>query len=88
MALNLKPFALAAIALAVTTSAQAVESKRGNETLKKWCTNDYLVYCGNISPDDPAMDACFKTNWTKLNENCRRAIDAYAPPNSKSGKRG
>jgi cAMP phosphodiesterase len=86
MALNLKPFALAVIALAVATAAQAIESKRGNDTLKKYCTGDYLSYCGNLAPDDPATDACFKTNWKKLSENCRRAIDAYTP--TPSGKRG
>jgi hypothetical protein len=89
MALNLKPFALAVIALAVAGSAHAVETKRGNETLKKYCTGDYLSYCGNLAPEDPATDACFKTNWKKLSENCRRAIDAYTPtPAEKSGKRG
>ncbi|MCE4223731.1 3',5'-cyclic-nucleotide phosphodiesterase [Methylobacterium sp. C25] len=89
MALNLKPFALAVTALAVASTAQAVESRRGNDTLKKYCTGDYLSYCGNLAPDDPATDACFKTNWKKLSENCRRAIDAYTPtPAEKSGKRG
>ena len=31
------------------------------------------------------MDKCFQTNWTKLSENCRRAIDAYEknPANKK-----
>ncbi|GEP08779.1 3',5'-cyclic-nucleotide phosphodiesterase [Methylobacterium gnaphalii] len=89
MALNLKPFALAVIALSVAGTAQAVETKRGNETLKKYCTGDYLSYCGNLAPEDPATDACFKTNWKKLSENCRRAIDAYTPtPAEKGGKRG
>lgn len=82
MALNPKPlaYALAAGAALVAVSAQAVESSRGNPILKKYCTGDYLSYCGNLAPDDPATDACFKTNWTKLSENCRRAIDAYDPP--------
>lgn len=88
MALKLTPFvhALAGgtIALVVATSAaNAVESKRGNDTLKKYCTGDYLSYCGNLSPDDPATDACFKANWAKLSENCRRAINAYAPSTPK-----
>ena len=66
--------------LAAPVHAQAPQSKRGNETLRKYCTGDYLTYCGNLAPDDPATDQCFKTNWTKLSENCRRAIDAYDPP--------
>ena len=84
MALTPKPLVLAlagsAVLLAASVSAQAIESKRGNETLKKYCTGDYLSYCGNLAPDDPATDACFKTNWARLSENCRRAIDAYTPP--------
>lgn len=55
----------------------APQTKRGNETLKKYCTGDYLTYCGNLAPEDPATDACFQKNMTKLSENCRRAIDAY-----------
>lgn len=88
MALTLKPFVLVLPALlGLCLSAQAIESKRGNEVLKKYCTGDYLSYCGNLAPDDPATDACFKTNWAKLSENCRRAIDAYEPPKP-SRKRG
>ncbi|WP_227440410.1 cysteine rich repeat-containing protein [Methylobacterium sp. W2] len=55
----------------------ASSTKRGNPDLKKYCTGDALTYCGNISPDDPAMDECFKKNRDKISENCRRAIDAY-----------
>ncbi len=92
MALKLTPFVHAvagcATALVLTSSAAiAIESKRGNDTLKKYCTGDYLTYCGNLAPDDPATDACFKTNWVKLSENCRRAIDAYTPAPQK-GRRG
>lgn len=82
--MSLKTISLAlALASAVSLVAgpllaqPAPQTKRGNETLKKYCTGDYLTYCGNLSPDDPAMDKCFQTNWTKLSENCRRAIDAY-----------
>ena len=94
MALKLMSLALA-LGLAVSFSAPASaapETKRGNETLKKYCTGDYLTYCGNLAPDDPATDACFQKNWKKLSENCRRAIDAYeaeqgqnAPPKGRQG---
>ncbi len=82
MALKSTSLALALVAMtslcSVSAFAQgAPQTKRGNETLKKYCTGDYLTYCGNLSPDDPAMDKCFETNWSKLSENCRRAIDAY-----------
>ncbi|NEU14009.1 3',5'-cyclic-nucleotide phosphodiesterase [Methylobacterium sp. BTF04] len=88
MALKLTSFALvlvasASLAAGPALSQAAPQTKRGNETLKKYCTGDYLTYCGNLSPDDPAMDKCFQANWKKLSENCRRAIDAYqaAPAN-------
>ncbi|MCJ2034713.1 3',5'-cyclic-nucleotide phosphodiesterase [Methylobacterium sp. J-068] len=63
--------------------AAAPQTKRGNETLKKYCTGDYLTYCGNLATDDPALDKCFQTNWTKLSENCRRAIDVYQKTDAK-----
>ncbi|WP_438345160.1 3',5'-cyclic-nucleotide phosphodiesterase [Methylorubrum populi] len=92
MALKLTPLVLALTAAAVLLAApvQAQQSKRGNETLKKYCTGDYLSYCGNLDPDDPATDQCFKTNWSKLSENCRRAIDAYTPPkdSARGNKKG
>lgn len=76
----------AAALLAGPVLAQAPQTKRGNETLKKYCTGDYLNYCSTFSADDPAVDKCFETNWTKLTENCRRAIDAYAgKPGGKKG---
>ena len=85
-------FLAAAAALALALPAAAQQAKRGNETLKKYCTGDYLSYCGNLAPDDPATDACFQKNWKKLSENCRRAIDAYEaqkdPPAPAKGKQG
>lgn len=89
MALKLTPLAavLAAILAAGPAFAQAPpQTKRGNETLKKYCTGDYLTYCGDLSPNDPAVDKCFGANWAKLNENCRRAIDAFEK--TTAGKKG
>lgn len=91
--MRLKPISLAAAAaLVLALPATAQQSKRGNETLKKYCTGDYLNYCGNLAPDDPATDACFQKNWKSLSENCRRAITAYedqkAPPKEKQGAQG
>jgi hypothetical protein len=83
MALKLMSLALA-LGLAGSFSAPASaapETKRGNETLKKYCTGDYLNYCGNLAPEDPKLDACFEKNWKSLSENCRRAIDAYEATN-------
>lgn len=89
MALKLTTFALALGVAALSVPAAAQQTKRGNETLKKYCTGDYLNYCGNLAPEDPALDACFEKNWKSLSENCRRAIDAYqAQQGAKSNKRG
>ena len=89
---KLKTFAqgagIATLLVLSASAAHAVDSKRGNQTLKQYCTGDYLTYCGNLSPDDPATDACFKTNWAKLSENCRRAIDAYTDQPKGGRKRG
>ena len=87
----MRPTLLLAAALLGTPAAALAQSaapqtKRGNETLKKYCTGDYLTYCGNLATDDPALDKCFQTNWSKLSENCRRAIDVYQQTDGK--KRG
>ncbi|WP_313898917.1 3',5'-cyclic-nucleotide phosphodiesterase [Methylobacterium sp. E-025] len=66
------------LTLAAVPALAAPTSTRGNADLKKYCTGDALKLCGDIDPDDPAMDACFKKNRGALTENCRRAIDAYA----------
>jgi len=89
MALKLTSLALvlSGAAALLIAPAQAQQTKRGNDTLKKYCTGDYLSYCGNLDPDDPATDQCFKTNWTKLSENCRRAIDAYTPPKDAASRK-
>ncbi len=88
----LKPIALAATLAGALTilalPATAQQTERGNEQLKKYCTGDYLSYCGEYNRNDPRLDQCFKTNWKKLSENCRRAIDAFAPGSTPSRKRG
>ncbi len=89
MALKFTSLAFVLAATAALAGAPALadpaapQTKRGNETLKKYCTGDYLTYCGNLATDDPALDKCFQTNWTKLSENCRRAIDVYQKTDGK-----
>ncbi len=63
-----------AVSLALATPAMA---KRGNDELKRYCTGDATTFCGEVDPDSPDMDACFKKHRDDLSENCRRAIDAY-----------
>ena len=83
--MRLKPIFLAvAAALAFTLPAAAQQSKRGNETLKKYCTGDYLTYCGDFAPDTPELNACFKQNKTKLSTNCQAAIATYVRDRKKS----
>ncbi|GJD95241.1 3',5'-cyclic-nucleotide phosphodiesterase [Methylobacterium iners] len=88
MALKLTSLAVVACALVAGSAVAqtAPQTRRGNETLKKYCTGDYLTYCGDLAPSDPAVDKCFGANWAKLNENCRRAIDAYEK--TTAGKKG
>lgn len=69
--------ALSLVALTATPSLAGSGSKRGNADLEKYCAGDAVSFCAGIPPDDPAMDACFKKNRTKLSENCQRAITAY-----------
>ncbi len=79
MRIALLAFVVAPFVVAMAAPAHAESAaKRGNADLKKYCTGDALKLCGDIDPDDPAMDACFKKNRDALTENCRRAIDAYA----------
>jgi hypothetical protein len=30
--------------------------------LKKYCTGDYMTYCGNLPPESPEVDRCFEKN--------------------------
>ena len=79
MALKLTPLVLALTGAAalLAAPAQAQQSKRGNETLKKYCTGDYLSYCGEFAPDSAEVRACFKQNKAKLSPNCQAAITSY-----------
>lgn len=46
-------------------------------TLKQYCTGDYLTYCGNLAPDGPEVQACFRNNKAKLSSDCQAAITSY-----------
>ncbi|GEP00235.1 hypothetical protein [Methylobacterium haplocladii] len=54
------------------------------ETLKQYCTGDYLNYCSDYAADTPELKACFKQNNAKLTPDCRAAIASY----TKAQKRG
>lgn len=65
--------ATTAAALAAPPAAQTAS----RETLRQYCTGDYLTYCGDNAPDSPEVRACFKLNKAKLSPNCQAAITSY-----------
>ncbi|AWN52604.1 hypothetical protein [Methylobacterium sp. 17Sr1-1] len=62
-------------ALAQPALAQSAMVDRA--VLKQYCTGDYLTYCGNLSPDGPEVQACFRHNKSKLSPDCQAAISSY-----------
>jgi len=77
-----------AVAVSLQTSvvlaAPAPAPTADRATLRQHCTGDYLTYCGDLSPDGPEVQACFRQNKTKLSPNCQAAITSF----SKGQKRG
>lgn len=71
-----------ALALVLTsTAAFAAPAQQtpapDRAALKQFCTGDYLTYCGNLPPDGPEVQACFKRNKAKLSAPCQDAIASY-----------
>lgn len=60
------------------------QTSKHTEQMRNYCQGDYLTYCGNLAPEDPSLNACFKTNRAKLSENCVRSIEYYY---TKQGKK-
>ncbi len=60
---SLRPFVLAAILVAIATTAQAqglIDPKRGEEIARAWCANCHLVSAdqgGTVAADAPAFTA-------------------------------
>ncbi|ACL56675.1 3',5'-cyclic-nucleotide phosphodiesterase [Methylobacterium nodulans] len=75
MTVKLTSFALLLAGAALT--AGPATAQRDDPILKKYCTGDYLTYCGNLPPESPEVDRCFEKNMKKISVNCKRAIDAY-----------
>ncbi|AWN47366.1 hypothetical protein DK419_14440 [Methylobacterium terrae] len=66
------------LVLALTTGAALAEPVAVDRAvLKQYCTGDYLTYCGNLAPDGPEVQACFRQNKAKLSPNCQAAITSY-----------
>ncbi len=68
-------FALIATASAAVAAPAPETATR--ETLRQYCTGDYLSFCGEFGPDTPEVQACFKKNKPKLSPNCQAAITSY-----------
>ncbi len=78
---------LAAAPLLVAPALAQRVAQRDDPNLKKYCTGDYLKYCGNLAPESPEVDRCFEKNMKALSVNCRGAIDFYQQT-QKQGRRG
>ncbi|MFH6780994.1 MULTISPECIES: hypothetical protein [Methylobacterium] len=63
--------------LVLTTGAALAQPMVDRAVLKQYCTGDYLTYCGNLSPDGPEVQACFRQNKAKLSPDCQAAITSY-----------
>lgn len=74
----LRSAALLVLTTVAASAAQpAMMSDADKATFKKYCTGDYLSYCGDLAPNSPEVTACFKANMTKLAPDCRTAINAF-----------
>ena len=78
---------LASAPLAAAPDATQRTAQRDDPNLKKYCTGDYLKFCGNLAPENPEVDRCFERNMKALSVNCRGAIDFYQQSH-KQGRRG
>ncbi|MGY2050892.1 hypothetical protein [Methylobacterium sp. JK268] len=70
-----------ALALALSSTAALAAPQQtpvpDRALLKQHCTGDYLTYCGDLPPDGPEVQACFRQNKAKLSQNCQSAIASY-----------
>lgn len=78
------------VALAIAFSAVALGATAGSlskpdrEALKARCSGDYAAYCGDLPPDGPEVQACFRKNMADLSPACRTEIGRQ----ERSGRKG
>ncbi len=82
-----KVLALAVGLALLPVAASATENTPARQALKKYCTGDYMTYCGNLPPGGPEVEACFKANLKKLSPDCTKAI-TYYKDEQKAGQKG
>lgn len=58
-------------------AAPAANPSVDRDTLRQYCSGDYLTYCGNYAPDTAEVRACFKQNKARLSPNCQAAITGF-----------
>ncbi|WP_449409725.1 hypothetical protein [Methylobacterium komagatae] len=79
-----------AAALALVFTFHGMDVQAGEPTqadraaLKARCGGDYATFCGDLPPDGPEVQACFRKNMADLSPACRLEIDRQG----KSGNKG
>ena len=66
-----------AVALSLMPTLGIAQQSMSQETLKRYCTGDYLEHCGQFAPGGPEVQACFREKAKLLSPNCSIAITAY-----------
>ncbi|CAO4185509.1 3',5'-cyclic-nucleotide phosphodiesterase [Methylorubrum populi] len=78
--------AIAAFFLAFATHGASAQtgslSQPDRAALKASCGGDYATFCGDLAPDGPEVQACFRKNLADLSLACRAEIGRR----EKSGK--
>lgn len=78
------------VALALALSPCGLDARAGSlskpdrEPLRAHCSGDYATYCGDLPPDGPEVQACFRKNMADLSPACRTEIDRHG----KCGRKG
>lgn len=73
-------------ALCLTPVLSFAQQSTNQETLKRYCTGDYLEHCGEFAPGAPEVEACFREKAKLLSPNCSAAITAYQQEQGGIGK--
>ncbi|BAU88789.1 hypothetical protein MPPM_0184 [Methylorubrum populi] len=78
------------VVLALASAACGLETRAGSlaeadrAALKQHCSGDYATYCGDLPPDGPEVQACFRRNMAELSPACKAEIGRH----EKGGKKG
>lgn len=81
-------YTIAALVLTFAPHAAGAQtvplSQPDRAALKASCGGDYATFCGDLAPDGPEVQACFRKNLADLSPACRAEIGRR----EKSGKKG